>query len=63
MVDVPVVQIVDMGIQFLGTVIDMPAFVHVVFLVLKTVEVPQPQYLTRWSMSSSCSSSTVWTSL
>ena len=34
-VDVPVVQIVDVGIQFLDTVIDMPAFVHVVFVVLK----------------------------
>ena len=45
-VDVPVVQIVDVGIQFLGTVIDMPAVVHVVFVVLKTVEVPQLQNLT-----------------
>ena len=58
-VGVPVVLIVDVGIQFLDTVIDMPALVHVVFFVLKTVEVPQLQYLTRWSMCSSCSSSTV----
>ena len=32
------------GFQFLDMVIDMPAFVHVVFVVLKTVEVPQLQY-------------------
>ena len=56
MVDVPVVQIVDVSIQFLDTVIDVPAFVHVVFLVLKTLEVPQLQYLTRWSMSLLCRS-------
>ena len=52
-----------LGVQFLDTVIDMPAFVHVVFVVLKTVEVPQLQYLSRWSMFSSCSSTTGWTSL
>ena len=44
-VDVPVVQIVDVCVQFLDTVIDMPVVVHVVFVVLKTVEVPQLQYL------------------
>ena len=49
--------LVDLGVQFLDTVIDMPAFVHVVFVVLKTVEVPQ--YLSTWSMFSSCSSSSV----
>ena len=43
-VDVPVVQIVDGGVQFLDTVVDMPVIVHVVFVVLKTVEVPQLQY-------------------
>ena len=31
--------------QFLDTVIDMPVIVHVVFVVLKAVEVPQLQYL------------------
>ena len=40
-VDVPVVQIVDVCVQFLDTVIDMPVVVHVVFVVLKTVEVSQ----------------------
>ena len=44
-VGVPVVQIVHVCVQFLDTVIDMPVVVHVVFLVLKTVEVPQLQYL------------------
>ena len=52
-----------LGVQFLDTVIDMPAFVHVVFVVLKTVEVPQLQYLSRWSMFSSCISSMGWRSL
>ena len=44
-VDVPVVQIVDVGVQFLDMVVDMSVFVHVVFVVLKTVEVPRLQYL------------------
>ena len=38
-------QIVDVGVQFLDTVIDMPVIMHVVFVVLKTVEVPQLQFL------------------
>ena len=44
-VDVRVVQIVDGGVQFLDTVVDMPVIVHVVLVVLKTLEVPQLQYL------------------
>ena len=34
-VDVPVVQIVDVGLQLLDKVIDMPVIAHVVFFVLK----------------------------
>ena len=41
----------------------MPVIAHVVFFVLKTVEVPQCSTLTRWSMTSSCSSSRLKTSL
>ena len=37
------------SVQLLDTVIDMPVVVHVVFVVLKTVEVPQLQYFTRSS--------------
>ena len=43
-VDVLVVLIVDMGVQFLDTVFDMPVVVHVGFVVRKIVEVPQLQY-------------------
>ena len=50
--DVPIVQVVDVGVQFLDTVIDMLVVVHVVVCRAKNcgssaVAVP----LTRWSMS------------
>ena len=61
--DVPVVHVVVGVSQLLDMVIDMPVLVHVVFVVLKTVEIRSCSTLTRWSMSSSCSSSMFWTSL
>ena len=35
------------GVQLLDMVFDMPVLVHVVFVVLKTVEVPQLQYFVK----------------
>ena len=39
------------GVQLLDMVIDMPVLVHVVFVVLKTVEIRSCSISTRWSMS------------
>ena len=35
----------SLGVWFLDEVVDMPVIVHIVFFVLKTVEVPQLQFL------------------